>query len=162
MYVHNIMCICCICIFSMTVYSALRIPLVSNCAIQTRFIIIKRRWLLAWQTTEISCMFLVTLCLYINTSLVCLSEAVSQLGAFAHSLPLRTIQACSQEVIYSSWLCRLQPSGGWFAIPMQSSWSQSLKWSWSGCMTTLYIKSMSAQVTHFTQIVSFLAPHSEG
>ena len=38
MYVH--MCTYCICMYVMTMYSAVRIPLVSDCAIQIRFFII--------------------------------------------------------------------------------------------------------------------------
>ena len=38
MYVHT--CTYCICMYVMTMYSAVRIPLVSNCAIYIRFIII--------------------------------------------------------------------------------------------------------------------------
>ena len=37
MYVH--MCIHCVCVYFMTIYSAVRIPIVSNCAIYIRFFI---------------------------------------------------------------------------------------------------------------------------
>ena len=38
--IHVHTCTYCICMYVMTMYSAVRIPLVSNCALQIRFIII--------------------------------------------------------------------------------------------------------------------------